>query len=82
VAYRTGTAKARLLAVYIDAYLEGPHGLTDEEAAARVGMDLYQATKRCSDLRRDGKIVPIGVRKGAAGMDRQVCSYVSEAVSA
>ena len=94
IAYKTGSAKARLLLAYHDAYMEGvvawdpetgrdvPTGLTDEEAAARVGMDLYAATKRCSDLRRDGAISPIGVRKGAAGMDRQVCTYVSEAVSA
>jgi hypothetical protein len=78
VSYRTGTAKARLLAVY----LEEPSGLTDEEAAARVGMDLYQATKRCSDLRRDGAISPIGVRKGRAGLDRQVCTFVAQEATA
>jgi hypothetical protein len=77
IAYRTGTAKARLLAVY----LEEPSGLTDEEAATRVGMDLYQATKRCSDLRRDGAISPIGVRKGRAGLDRQVCAVAQEATA-
>jgi hypothetical protein len=75
VAYRTGTAKARLLAVY----LEEPSGLTDEEAATRVGMDLYAASKRCSDLRRDGVIVPVGIRKGRSGLDRQVCAVAQEA---
>jgi hypothetical protein len=77
VSYKTGSAKALLLG----AYREEPSGLTDEEAAARVGMDLYQATKRCSDLRRDGAISPIGVRKGRAGLDRQVCAVAQEATA-
>jgi hypothetical protein len=69
IAYRTGSAKARLLA----AYLDEPSGLTDEEAATRAGMDLYQATKRCADLRRDGAIIATGVRDGRAGLARMVC---------
>jgi hypothetical protein len=79
IAYRTGTVKARLLA----AYLEEPSGLTDEEAAIRVGIELYQATKRCADLRNDGVIVATGVRKGAAGLERMVCkTHVYAEVSA
>lgn len=72
VAYKTGTAKARLLAVYI----AEPSGLTDEQAAARAGMELYGASKRCSELVRDGLIEPIGVRKGRSGLERRVCSFV------
>jgi hypothetical protein len=78
VAYRTGTVKARLLA----AYLEEPSGLTDEEAAIRVGIELYQATKRCADLRNDGAIQATGVRTGRAGLARMVCRAVTQAVSA
>lgn len=72
ISYRTGTTKALLLG----AYLDEPSGLTDEEAAARTGLDLYQATKRCADLRRDGAIVFAGTRKGRAGLERMVCRAV------
>lgn len=74
IAYRTGTHKALLF----DAYLDEPDGLTDEEAAARVGMQLYEATKRCADLRNDGAIVSVGVRKGRSGLERQVCRVAEQ----
>ena len=64
---RPGTAKARLLA----SYRSGP--LTDEQAAEIAGFDLYQATKRCADLRRDGLIHQVGVTEGRSGTVRMVC---------
>ena len=72
VAYRTGTQKARLL----QAYLEAPEGLTDEEAGIRVG--LPQAWKRCSDLRNDGVIESVGVKDGPHGTPVMVCKAVAE----
>jgi len=77
IAYRTGSHKALLFA----AYLSEPAGLTDEEAAARVGMQLYEATKRCADLRNDGAIVSVGVRKGRSGLERQVCKVAEQVAS-
>lgn len=74
---RTGTAKARLLAAFRD----DPAGLTFEEAALRVGMDPWQASKRVSDLKREGRIVVAGERKGRSGKAQEVCR-VAEQVSA
>jgi hypothetical protein len=67
VAYRTGTQKARLL----EAYRLEPEGLTDDEAGIRVG--LPHAWKRCSDLRNDGMIEPVGVKPGPHGTPVMVC---------
>lgn len=76
VSYRTGTQKARLL----QAYLSEPEGLTDDEAGMRVG--LPQAWKRCSDLRNDGVIEPVGTRPGLHGTPVMVCRAVSQEKSA
>jgi hypothetical protein len=65
---RPAGIKASLLAAY------AKHPLTDEQAAAIVGVDLYMATKRCSDLRRDLLVEPIGFRPGASGSDRMLCA--------
>lgn len=73
VSYRTGTQKARLLQVYLDA---DELGLTDEEAGIRAG--LPNAWKRCSDLRRDGSITPVGVRLGSNGVEVMTCRAASE----
>jgi hypothetical protein len=64
---KPGSAKATLLGRY---YL---FDLSDEEAAEQTGMSLYAASKRCSDLRRDGFIEPIGIREGASGHERMIC---------
>ena len=71
VAYRAGTQKARLLA----AYRNHPRGLTDEEAAREVGLQLTCYWKRCGELRQDGMIEPTGeTRPGEAHVARIVCA--------
>lgn len=62
-----------LCAILERAYREaGASGLTDSEAAERVGID--GAWKRCSDLRRLGIIVPTGATRTApSGRQQQVC---------
>lgn len=77
IAPRTGTYK-RLL---FDAIAASGDGLTFEEAARRVGMDPWQASKRVSDLKRDGLIVVVGERPGTSGKAQEVC-LVAEQVSA
>ena len=76
VSYRSGSQKARLLAAYQQA---GAMGMTDEQAAKATGMALYGATKRCADLRNDGKIEPVPgeLRRGSAGSLRMVCRVVT-----
>lgn len=66
-----------LLAAYRSAL---PGGLTDEEAAARCGIDpLREGGKRCADLRRLGLVAPTGeVRAGSSGRARMVCRAVSD----
>lgn len=67
--------KATIFAALLSAYMASPGGLTDEEAAARSGVTYDQARKRCSDLRRDGRIVPTGrVRPGSSGRSQRVCA--------
>ena len=64
-----------LFAALLEAYRNAPGGLTDEEAAARSGITYDQSRKRCSDLRRDGKIIPTGaVRIGSSGRAQRVCT--------
>ena len=64
-----------LFAVLLEAYRNAPGGLTDEEAASLSGITYDQSRKRCSDLRRDGKIVPTGaVRIGSSGRAQRVCA--------
>ncbi len=64
-----------IFAALLSAYMASPGGLTDEEAAARSGVTYDQARKRCSDLRRDGRIVPTGrVRPGSSGRSQRVCA--------
>jgi hypothetical protein len=79
VAYRAGSQKARLLAVYKAVY---PAGLTDEEAATRAGLPITSCYwKRCGELRQDGYIEMIVseagalTRPGQAGVSRVVCVY-------
>jgi hypothetical protein len=77
VAPRTGTYK-RLL---FDAIAASEDGLTFEEAARRVGMDPWQASKRVSDLKRDGLVVVIGERPGASGKAQEVCRVAERATA-
>jgi len=64
-----------IFAALLSAYRSSPNGLTDEEAAERSGVTYDQARKRCSDLRRDGRIVPTGrVRLGSSGRSQRVCA--------
>ena len=48
-----GTARHLLLAQFREVPIAG---LTYEEAGARVGLDNVKATRRCSELKRDGLI--------------------------
>jgi len=73
---RPDSAKAALLKRY---YL---FDLTDEQAAEQSGLDLYTASKRCADLRRDGFIEAIGFAAGASGNDRMVCRITDNGRSA
>jgi len=75
VAYRTGTQKALILALYGQAQEDG---LTDEEVASFLGwVEVNKARKRCSDLRNEGMIVPLAggsvTRVGKSGMANEVC---------
>lgn len=76
---RTGSHKQLLLEAYRAA---GYKGLTDEEAAERAGLTRTGYWKRCSDLRRDGFIVPrtyddgdIMTRIVMSGQWAMVCVY-------
>jgi hypothetical protein len=73
---RPDSAKAALLKRY---YL---FDLTDEQAAEQAGLDLYTASKRCADLRRDGFVEAVGFAAGASGNDRMVCRITDAGRSA
>ena len=69
----SGTIRRALLL----AYAAHPAGLTDEEAGDIVGRD--GAWKRCSDLRRDGLIVPLTTgRRASSGAIQRVCAITSK----
>lgn len=74
VAYRAGSAKARL----IDVYRAAPAGLTDEEAAVAAALPPRSCWwKRCNELRAAGAIRATGhTRVGSAGVPRIVCVAV------
>jgi len=71
--YRSGSHKAVLLEAYRAAY---PRPLTDREAAERTGLDPWQVSKRCSDLRRDGRIEPVDEVVGPSGERVRRCAWV------
>jgi len=73
---KPNSAKAKLLHRY---YL---FDLTDEQAAQQAGLDLYQASKRCADLRRDGFVEAVGVATGQSGSERMVCRITDAGRSA
>jgi hypothetical protein len=77
IAPRTGTYK-RLL---FDAIAASEDGLTFEEAARRVGMDPWQASKRVSDLKRDGLVTVVGERPGSSGKAQEVCKVREQVAS-
>ncbi len=70
IVYRVGSHKARLLAEYVRV---APAGLTDDEAGDLAGLP-NGAWKRCSDLRADGVIVPIGEKQGTHGTPVRICA--------
>ena len=72
VAYKVGSYKARLLAVY----RANPDGLTDDEAGLLAGLPAG-AWKRCSDLRADGAIVVVGEKQGRHGTPVRICAVAS-----
>lgn len=71
---RAGSIKSALL----DAYAAAPYGLTDEAAAQAAGLGSG-AWKRCSDLRREGAIIPMEIdgeivtRPASTGRMQIVC---------
>lgn len=78
VAFRSGTQKAKLLAVYFEAQ---EAGLTDEQAGHASGLASRPKCcywKRCSELRHAGLITVTGeVRKSSVGEQQQVCAITS-----
>lgn len=72
---RSGTQKARLLEAFRAA---GAAGLTDDEAGERVGLEPMSSRKRCSDLRNEGRIMPVEVVQGRHGTPVRVSRYVEE----
>lgn len=71
----TSTIIAQLSRAYRDA---GGRGLTDEEAGDIVGA--VSAWKRCSDLRRLGRIVATDrTREGSSGRAQRVCVWAGGA---
>ena len=73
VAYKVGSYKARLLAVY----RANPDGLTDDEAGLLAGLPAG-AWKRCSDLRNEGAIEPVGEKMGRNRTPVMVCAATTE----
>lgn len=72
--YRSGSAKARLLQAYREAW---PLAMTDHAASIAAGFDpLRGAWKRCSDLRNDGRIERVGTAVGANGETVMTCRWV------
>jgi len=71
---RFNSQRAILLAIYADAIL----GLTDEEAAARAtdkGHTINGYWKRCADLRTQGLIHDLGIRRTlSSGSQGMVCA--------
>ena len=71
---RINSHRAILLAIYADAIL----GLTDEEAAARAsakGHEIRGYWKRCADLRTQGLIHDLGIRRTlSSGSQGMVCA--------
>lgn len=63
VCARAGSQKHRLLTVFAGPFADRHNGLTDYEAAGYAGLLSSRSLgywKRCSDLRREGLIVPTG----------------------
>ena len=81
VALRSGSQKAKLLAEYGWA---GSHGLTDDEAAIRAGLDRSCFWKRCGELRADGYIYDLGIRRRGPlhNEDRIVCAITHKGIEA
>lgn len=75
-AMRSGSIKARLLDAYREVH---PVGLTDAEAAQRIGITHWQATRRCADLRNEGRIERIGTAPGPSREAVMVCRFVEGA---
>jgi hypothetical protein len=83
IAYRTGSQKASILALYGQAREDG---LTDEEVASFLGwVEVNKARKRCSDLRNEGMIEPVDggsvTRVGKSGMANLVCAITIQGVA-
>jgi hypothetical protein len=83
IAYRTGSQKARILALYGQAQEDG---LTDEEVASFLGwVEVNKARKRCSDLRNEGMIEPVDggsvTRVGKSGMANLVCAITDRGIA-
>jgi hypothetical protein len=78
VAFRSGSQKAKLLAVYAEASDEG---LTDEQAGVSSGLAKMPKCcywKRCSELRQAGLIEVNGkMRRSSVGEQQQVCIITS-----
>lgn len=77
------THRHAVLAVYNEA-----KWLTDDDAAARTGLDLAEARRRCSDLRNEGLIAPARRDDGmiqtsflASGRQGMLCSITREGVA-
>lgn len=82
VTMRSGSARARLLAVYADSAHWG--GLTDEEAATGAGLSARSCWwKRCSELRHLGLIEATGdTRATTVGQQAQVCAVTRSGMAA
>lgn len=71
LAVRRGSQRFLLLRAFAGA---GLVGLTDEEAGQRASVRRIADTRRCSELRRGGLIVPTGeTRKLSTGCEGMVC---------
>lgn len=81
VALRAGSQKVKLLASYFRA---AARGLTDDEAALWTGLDRSCFWKRCSELRQDGYIYPLGItRRGPIHNEaRIVCAITHKGIEA
>lgn len=70
VSSRAWNQRDRLL----DAFASSPiHGLTDEEAAIKAGLEHSCYWKRCGELRAEGLIAAtVDTRRGRAGVSRTI----------
>lgn len=64
--------KLRLQAQILDAIRDSPDGMTCDELEQRLDLPHQTCSARCSELKRDGRVIKSGTRKTRTGSSAAV----------